>query len=247
MIDGDLGSATRRRRTFAMLGLAAAVLAAAGCTPDKAATPAAITSVAAPAYFGPDGFGKLKVSMTEDAAVATGDLGAAPIAVVTGCHDYSYAGGPSPDPKRMAADAKLEKDYEKANKAADKAPTGTSAADSAKAAKLMADAAKAAADSTERIAQRTEEFAKAGGASFGQGRMRLLYAPPKAATAEGIAVGSTEAELKSAYAAKGLTAAESVGRWEMPVSGQAGWKFTVDVAAGKVAALLLINSTVACK
>src|SRR5688572_10803033 len=66
--------------------------------------------------FGPDGFGKLKIGMTKDEAIATGALGPSPVAVVTGCDDYSFLGGPLPEPARMALEAAAEKQYEAAKK-----------------------------------------------------------------------------------------------------------------------------------
>jgi hypothetical protein len=237
-----------------------AVTVLAGCaTGSNGGAPDAAAPTAAANHFGPDGFGKLKLTMTEQEALATGDLGAAPIAD-DGCKDYSFMGGPSPDPSRMAADAKIEKEYRDAQKAAEKArgkadkKLGANAsaqeyADSAQgfadSAAAEAKAAEASAASAERAAARTEAFTKAGGASFGSGKLRVLVAPPQAKTAAGIARGATVAQLKAAYEAQGLKST-SEGRYEMPAAGQPGWSFAFDVTGDKVAYFLLLNSGIRC-
>lgn len=236
----------------------------AGCSPEsdaaapQAAPSNAAPSAAAPNAFGPEGFGKLTLTMTEQEALATGELGPSPVAVVTGCRDYSFKDGPAPDPGRMAADAKLEKRYQAAQKAADKAnrkadkklrPNASaqeyadSAQDSADAAAASSKALELNAASMRRAADRTAAFTQAGGASFGGGKLRVLVAPPPARTAAGIARGSTVEQLQSAY--QGLKET-SAGRFEVPVADRPGWSFTFDVEKGKVAYFLLLNAAITC-
>lgn len=234
-----------------------AALLAAGCTSggDAAKQESAATN-----YFGPAGFGKLKPGMTKDEAVATGDLGASPVAVASGCDDYSFVDGPKPDPEKMAADAAVEKAYSDAVKAADELeakvgpfPGPDASADefaahaqrSADSAAASSAVANAAAESTKRIADRIEAANASGGVSFGQGKLRLIGAPPAAKTAEGIGRGSTVAELKAAYESKGLTT-KSEGRFELPVAEHAGWTLNFDVEKDKVIFLLLLNPDVRC-
>jgi len=214
---------------------------------------------AAARKFGPDGFGKLKLGMTKREALATGNLGVAPVAVVSGCQDYSFAAGPAPDPAAMAADAKAEKDYVDTTKKADELdaavgpPPGSNASASEyadHATKLAASAqAKAAllqasADSVTRMAARTQALLASGGASFGAEKLRLIAAPPGARTAEGIGSGSTVEKLTAAYGPKGLK--ESDSRHELALPKHPGWKYAFDVEGGKVLAMLLINSDIPC-
>jgi hypothetical protein len=127
MSNGDIDRNTIRRRL--LVGAFALTVAGslAACTTEKldsggAAVPAASPSAAAVNYFGPDGYGKLTIGMTEKQALATGDLRSAPVSTVLGKNVYSFVDGPKPDPKRMAADEKIEKAVEKAQ-----ANTSTSA------------------------------------------------------------------------------------------------------------------------
>lgn len=185
---------------------------------------------AAPAvkHFGPAGWGKLTPGMSEQEALASGDLQAAPISTVLGENVYSYVGGPKPDPKRMAADAAIEKRVA----AADKLPKNASAAESAK-------AAQAYADSAQRIADRLIAYLNAGGAAFKNGAM-ISLAPPKEATTEsGIKRGSTLAEVKAAYPALKNT---SKNVYQMPVAGHDDWKMQFEFQSGKVLYMTLIST-----
>jgi len=147
-----------RHTLVGMLAVAAGFLAA--CTPAEpaeprsTAAPAAQTSVAAEKSFGPDGYGKLTIAMTEKEALATGELQDTPVSTVSGKNVYSLPGGPKPDPKRMKADEKIAAAAAKAEKSTD-----TSAAGHAK-------NAKAYADETQRITDRLEAYLDAGGAAF---------------------------------------------------------------------------------
>jgi hypothetical protein len=217
MHNGDIDRSTWRRRVVGgLLALAVAGSSAACGTStsdgDTAADPAAPAAASAPAakFFGPASFGKLSITMTEKEALATGELQTEPVATVLGKNVYSFVGGPKPDPKRMAADEKIEKAVEKADEGTD-----TSAAGSAK-------AAKAYADSAQRIAERLEEYLDAGGAAFRDGALSSIAAPEDAATEAGIKRGSSLAELKAAYADKGLKSTSKTA-YELPVAGQPGW------------------------
>ncbi|MDI6105987.1 hypothetical protein QLQ12_46195 [Actinoplanes sp. NEAU-A12] len=245
----------RRGLLIGALAALAGTAALAGCSTGPGDTPAAGASSAAvrTQHFGPDGYGKLRITMTRSEALATGDLITSPVSTVGDGDDYSFVGGPAPDPGRMAADEKLEKDVEKAGKAADAARAkadkyrrthGRSAEESATSARLAADSASAAvksieamAASTERMGERLTAFLTAGGVSFTGDLMTTIAAPPKATTAEGVSRGSSLEQLRAAYDSKGLKST-SEGRYELP-AGQPGWTMTFDVEAGKVAYMML--------
>jgi hypothetical protein len=190
---------------------------------DKAGDAPAAAASSAPAakFFGPDSFGKLTVGMTEEEALASGELQTEPVSTVLGKNVYSFVGGPKPDPKQMAKDEKIEKAVEKAEKSTD-----TSAAGSAK-------AAQAYADSAERIVGRLEAYLGAGGASFRGGKLVSIAAPKDAATEAGVKRGSTLAELKAAYDGKGLKSSSKTA-YELPVGGQAGWTVLFELEKGAV-------------
>ncbi|MFI7543573.1 hypothetical protein [Actinoplanes sp. NPDC049599] len=212
MHNGDLHRFSLRRRVVVgLLALFVAASTAACAAAGKTVEQTGGAPSAAPArYFGPASFGKLTVTMTEQEALATGELQTGPVSTVLGRTVYSFVDGPRPDPKQMAADEKLEKAVEKAGKSTD-----TSAAASAEAAGLYA-------ESAQRMLERLEAYLGAGGASFAKGELVSVAAPEGAATEAGIKRGSTLAELKAAYAGKGLTgSAKTV--YELPAAGQPGW------------------------
>jgi hypothetical protein len=142
-------------------------------------------------------------------------LQTAPVATVLGKHVYSFVGGPKPDPKRMAADAKIEK----ADQGSDKSAQG------------YANDAKAYADSAQRIADRLVAYLTAGGAEFVKGKVDSIAAPKGATTAEGIKRGSTVAELTAAYGSQGLKKS-SKATYELSVPGHAGWSYLFEVDGG---------------
>jgi hypothetical protein len=208
----------------------ALILALTGCETATGDSPAAAPeSARTPAanYFGLDGYGKLTLAMTEQEALATGDLQPTPVSTVLGKNVYSFVGGPKPDAKRMAADEKIEKDVVKA----DKGGFGDSAEGSAL-------AAKAYAKSAERIADRLIAFLGAGGASFSGGKLDTIAAPATAVTEAGVKRGSTVAEVKAAYQGKGLKEEGKYG-YTVPVPGNAGWTLLLEVDGGKVAYMSL--------
>ena len=226
MHNGDTHRFSLRRHLIAgALTLTVAGSLAACKTADEptARTGDAPATSSAPAakYFGPDSFGKLTVSMTEEEALATGELQTEPVATVLGKNVYSFVGGPEPDPKRMAADAKVEKAVEKAEKSTD-----TSAAGSAK-------AAKAYAESAQRMVERLEAYLGAGGASFSKGKLVSIAAPKGAATEAGIKRGSSVAELKAAYEGKGLKSSSKTA-YELPVAGTPGWTILFELKGDTV-------------
>jgi hypothetical protein len=197
--------------------------------------------------------------MTKDQALATGDLGADPVNVLGGCQDHSFADGPKPDPARMAADAEVEQKYQDARRKADEldatlgeSPGPGASADefathaerSAASAGAHSDAATLAAESTDRIVARLEASTASGGVSFGEGKLRLVGAPPAARTAEDIGRGSTVEQLKKAYEGKGLV--EDGSRYSLPVTDHAGWQLGFDVTDGKVTYILLLNPEINC-
>jgi hypothetical protein len=205
MHNGDIDRLNwRRRMVVGLLALGMAAAPAACTTSEAKSGDSAAPSAAAAKYFGPDSFGKLTITMTEQEALGTGELQTSPVSTVLGKNVYSFVGGPKPDPKQMAADAKTEKAVEKAD-----AGTDQSAAGSAK-------AAKAYADSAQRIVERLEAYLDAGGASFRGGALHSIAAPKGAATEAGIKRGSTLAELKAAYDGKGLKSSSKTA-YELPV------------------------------
>lgn len=232
-----------------------AIFAAGACTTQ---TENSGSAPDAPKTFGPAGWGKLKPGMSKDDALASGELGPAPISSVTKCDFYPYADGPKPDPERMAADVAVEKAYEDAQKVADEAEAkvgempghGASAEEFAAYAERNADAAEASskatdaiAESTKRISERVQAMNASGTVSFGEGKLRLVGAPPEAKTPEGIGRGSTEDQLKQAYQDIKLA---SEGHYEVAVADQPDWKFYFDVEQGKVVYFLLLNPKANC-
>jgi len=208
--------------------LAAAGMA--GCTSSKQDGKASAgASKAAADHFGSGGWGKLTVGMTEQDALATGELQPAPISTVLREHVYSFVGGPKPDPKRMAADEAIEKRVAQA----DKLPKDASAAENAK-------AAQAYADSTQRLSERTEAYLSAGGASFRDGKLTSIAAPRNATTEAGIKRGSTLAALKAAYQSRGLTN-PSKSVYRLPVAGHDDWRLQFELEGDTVAYLSLVK------
>jgi hypothetical protein len=228
MHNGDLHRFNLRRRVVVGAFALAVAGSLAGCTTadgtnERTGDAPAAAASAAPAakYFGPDSFGKLTVAMTEQEALASGELQAEPVSTVLGKNVYSFVGGPEPDPKQMAADEKTEKAVEKAEKSTD-----TSAAGSAK-------AAKAYADSAQRIVERLEAYLGAGGASFVDGKLHSIAAPEGAATEAGIKRGSSVAELQAAYGGEGLKASSKTA-YELPVAGNPGWTILFEIKGDTV-------------
>lgn len=234
MINGD------RYRNSKVGVLALAVVTALGaCTtaaepaqPGGAAIEPAPPASSAPAvkYFGPDGYGKVTIATTEKEALASGELQAAPVATVLGTNVYSFTGGPKPDPKRMAADVKLEAAVAKAEK--DK---------SDKSAREFADEAQLFADSARRSLDRLVAYLSAGGAQFKGGKLQSIAAPKAAATEAGIKRGSTLAELKAAYGAQGLKSTSKTV-YAVPAAGHPGWKLQFELDQGAVKYMSLLGS-----
>ncbi|MFC9257638.1 hypothetical protein [Amycolatopsis thailandensis] len=213
---------------------------------------------AAPETFGPAGYRGLTLGMAKDAALTGGKLASAPTSNLDGCTDFSYTGGPAPDPARMKAEADVEAKAKDLNKKADELEAdpdpkpGASAEGSAKAAeksakdaRLFADAALATADLAGKREERDKAFVAAGGASFGKDGLRELAAPSDAKTAEGIGAGSSLAELKTAYDAKGMKAGSN-GRFQVPVDGKPDWIYEFTVNGEKVGSVSMINPKSKC-
>ncbi|HET6289613.1 MAG TPA: hypothetical protein VFG15_23070 [Amycolatopsis sp.] len=248
------------KRTWTGRRLPGVVLAAAVVIGGVACSPASPEegASAAPESFGPAGYRGLTPGMAKDAALASGKLATAPTSTLDGCADFSYAGGPAPDPARMKAEADAEAKAKDLNKKADELQAdpepkpGASAEESAKAAeksakdtRLFADAAQASADLAGKREERDKAFVAAGGASFGKNGLRELAAPSDAKTAEGIGAGSSLVELKTAYDAKGVKVGDN-GRFQVPVDGKPDWFYEFTVNGEKVGSVSMVDSKSKC-
>ncbi|MFC0109218.1 hypothetical protein [Kibdelosporangium aridum] len=218
-----------------------------------------------PEVFGPAGYRGLTPGMTKEAALATGKLAAAPTSNLDGCTDFSYAGGPAPDPARMAAEDAAEKKSRELNAKADEAKktadqggqrqpaqnaeqAAKNAEEAAKGAQRAAESAQLNADATmamvelmEKREARDTAFSAEGGASFGKDGLRQLAAPPAAKTAEGISTGSTVDELKKAYEARGLKLGENE-RYQLAIADKPNWHYEFTVKDNKVTSVSIISS-----
>ncbi|MFF3594771.1 hypothetical protein [Kitasatospora indigofera] len=263
------GRSSGRAGRMIGLGLVVALVGAGavGCSSGAAAGPAAAGTPGqskagkAPEVFGVAGYRGLAPGTAKEAALAGGALEAAPVSTLDGCADFSYRGGPAPDPVRMAAETAAEARLKELDAKADaagatadsgKAGPGASAKEFADDAARQAEAARAVAEATQAVVgvatlreARDKAFAAAGGASFGKGGLHELVAPADARTAEGIGAGSTVDELKQAYAARGLELTGD-GRYRMPAGGPQGWVYEFTVAADKVGAVVLADRGTKC-
>ncbi|MFD0347681.1 hypothetical protein ACFQ0M_19930 [Kitasatospora aburaviensis] len=260
----------------AVLAVAVVVTGAAACGPDGADTTAAASAATAtpiPEPFGTGGYRGLKLGMTKDEALATGALETAPVSLLNGCTDLAYKGGPAPDPVRMAAetDARAKSDAYLAKldeiaaklKSREKPAPGASPQEMQefyKREKARLDQDAADMKDLDRLSQdakaletarknRDQAFLATGRAGFGTTGLRELVAPAGTRTAEGIGAGSTLDELKQAYDAKGLKAAEKDGRFEMPAEGRQsseGWVYEFTMDGAKVAGLALVKRGTYC-
>ncbi|MFD9127748.1 hypothetical protein [Kitasatospora sp. NPDC059571] len=245
----------RARLFSAALAVAVLVAGATGCSGsgDGKGSAAAQAEV-----FGPKGYRGIAPGTAKDAALAGGALQSTPFSALEGCAFYTYHDGPAPDPAAIAAetaavaktkDTKAKADKAQADADAHRAGPGASAREyaedakrSADSAKLLADSATAIADELKLQATRDKAFESVGGAKFGTGGLKQLIAPPKARTAEGIGAGSTEQDLKKAYAK-----VEAVdGGFRLPIDGAAGWELFFAVDGGKVTAMSLFSTAVKC-
>jgi hypothetical protein len=152
-----------------------------------------------------------------------------PVSTVLGKNVYSFVGGPQPDPKRMAADQKIEDAVAAAEKKND-----TSAAGSAK-------AAKAYADSTQRLVERMEALLTNGGAAFRGGKLDSIAAPTGVTTVAGVQRGSTLTELKAAYAGQDLKEYAKAS-YRAPVAGHAGWFLQFELVGDTVKYMSLVQA-----
>jgi hypothetical protein len=210
--------------------------------------------------LGPDGFGKLKLGMTQAQALATGDLRAAPVSGASRCQAHSFRDGPKPDPAAIAADVKAEQRAAAAKKHADEVqakvgrlpgPSASAeeyadyAARAAAATHAISDEINASADSAERILAHARAFLAAGGASFSRGKLRVIAGPAGARTPGGIGRGSTRAQLKSVYGAKGLKS-DGADRFTLAIPHHSGWVWAFEFSGDKIADILLEDPTAPC-
>ncbi|MFJ3791952.1 hypothetical protein [Kitasatospora sp. NPDC090091] len=269
--------ARSRRSAAAVLAVALVAGGAAACGPDgagaTAAASASATATPAPEPFGTGGYRGLKLGMTKDEALATGALETAPVSLLNGCTDYAYKGGPAPDQVRMAAEDALRAKYVQADARSEETKQGLGpmptmppdastqqVKDYVDQMGRMPEKLRVHQEAHEQLMKvldemktaretRDKAFLATGRAGFGTQGLRELVAPAGTRTAEGIGAGSTLDELKQAYDAKGLKAAERDGRFEMPAEGRQsseGWVYEFTVDGAKVAGLALVKRGTYC-
>ncbi|MET8541652.1 hypothetical protein ABZW03_13515 [Kitasatospora sp. NPDC004799] len=267
-----MGTTRNTRVAVAVLTTALVVAGAAACEGDKGGATATAAAVTPPQPFGAAGYRGLQLSMTKEEALASGALEKAPVSVLNGCTDYAYKGGPAPDQARMANEAEVHAKTTKAMARIDEirakrkpvAPLtpGASLKELQEYnARLQAQIQQDTADQKE-IAElqkdldlitparkaRDEAFLATGRVNFGTKGLRQVVAPADARTAEGVGAGSTEEQLKQAYAGKELKPVEG-GKFELPADGGSGgpdWFYEFTMAEGKVAALALVKHNTYC-
>ena len=239
---------------LAGLTAVAAVLAVTACSPATNGEPPVVKA------FGAQGWGALKPGMAKQDALATGEVGREPLAVLGACDFYSLAGGPGPDPVWVAADQAYADAHRAAVNRVDElvgkvgplpAPEASEndqvawAFRSADAARAVSDVAIAASALAEREVQLAGPSSPAGIVSFRDGRLRLIGAPRTARTADGIGAGSTVDDLRRTYLGRslGLT---FPGRYEMPARGRAGWVIDFDYVGSEVVFVQLRDTTATC-
>lgn len=234
--------------------MVAAVLAVTACNPATDGGPPVVKA------FGAQGWGALKPGMTEQDALATGELDREPVAVVAGCEFYSLAGGPKPDPAWIAADQAYDQAHRAAvNRVEDltaklgppPAPDAPEAdqvawvARSAETARAVGDVAIAASELNRRADEVAGPTSTVGIASFRDDKLRLIGGPRSARTVDGIGPGSSVEDLRKTYLGRGL-ALTSPGRYEMPARGRAGWVLDFDFAGSDVVYLRLRDANAKC-
>jgi hypothetical protein len=205
--------------------------------------------------FGPTGFGKLKLSMTREQALATGDLSASPSYSDYGCDNYSYSTGPQPDPAVAAAVVSADKAYNEAAEFGGGLMTGAgpdpSLDDLSRSAQRLQLAAKVSElrgrlheERMARIDARLAEFVNTGGAVFSKTGLRLIQAPPGVRTEAGIGRDSTVGELEAAYAGDGLR--EQSEDYYVVSAGEPDWVYGFSTSDGRVTSLTLRNTARRC-
>jgi hypothetical protein len=213
-------------RRCTLLGIAAVTLLTACATGPAGSTPgdsgggtasgtASASSPATTRHLGPQGYGALTPGISEQDALAGGDLHTAPISTVDDEHYYSFVGGPAPDPALMAEEQRLER----AVIAAERDPLATEE-----------QRLKAQSELGGRLAARLAALDEAGGAVFWDGTLHRVVVPAGVTTAEGITRGSTLQQLQAAYG-DGMKRMDAFV-YALPMPGHDDWsvQFTVEDA-----------------
>ncbi|MDI6103669.1 hypothetical protein QLQ12_34155 [Actinoplanes sp. NEAU-A12] len=211
--------------------------------------------------LGPGGYGRLQLGMTRAEAVATGEIGTAPVGYPKGCVWYSLRGGPEPDAalleaqqaaKRISDDARREADEidkEVRRLAQTESPLSESFVkrfEERKAAYRRS--ADSLLDLARILSRQQARIAAAGGVAFGRDdRLAKIAAPPGVNTPEGVGLGSAEDTLTPAYRDRGLQRSSSGSSYEVAVSGERpAHGYTFDVKNGQVVGAFIIDKDIAC-
>ncbi|MEV6599607.1 hypothetical protein AB0M36_22530 [Actinoplanes sp. NPDC051346] len=208
----------------------------------------------------PAGYGRLRLGMTRAEAVATGEIGTAPVGYPMGCEWYSLRGGPEPDPELLRALEQARKNADDAKRKADLANkelrrVTAEASDTAQIVERFEErkaASRVAADALLDVARvllrQSTRIEAAGGVAFGKdGRLARIAAPPEVHTPEGIGLGSDEAAMTSAYRDRGLRKPTEGSTYEVAASeAQPDRRYSFRVKDGRVVAAVVLAKDITC-